>query len=161
MLDLSSGPRANVAAGLQRLITKHPAAARALDFNVAAGTPVVLISTGSSPSHGGGGVFVDKSPCLTAAGCRCGGSWVANLNRHLLIEEMEALQGVPEGRLSWPSGTTRSKYGAVVGNRFTVGVIGRIALRLLKTIGKLPLAWRDAWADESQAWDLAAVGRGA
>ena len=161
MLDLSPHPQANVAAGLQNLITRHPAAARAFNFNVAAGTPVVLINTGSSPSHGGGGVFVDKSPCLTAAGCRHGGCWVANLNRHLLIEEMEALQGIPEGRLSWPSGTTRSKYRAMVGNSYTVGVIGRIALRLLKTIGKLPLAWRDAWADESQAWDLAAVGRGA
>ena len=86
---------------------------------------------------------------------------MANLNRHLLIEEMEALQGIPEGRLSWPSGMKRCEYGVMVGNSFTVGVIGRIALRLLKTIGKLPLAWRDAWADESQAWDLAAVGRGA
>ena len=82
--------------------------------------------------------FVDKSPCLTASGRRSGGSWVANLSTHLLIEEMEALQGIPEGRLSWPSGTTRSKYGVMVGNSFTVGVIGRIALRLLKTIGKLP-----------------------
>ena len=161
MLDLSPHPQNNVAAGLQNLIARHPAAARAFNFNVAAGTPVVLINTGSSLSHGGGGVFVDTSPCLTAGGCRCGGSWVANLNRHLLIEEMEALQGIPEGRLSWPSGTTRGKYSAMVGNSFTVGVIGRIALRLLKTIGKLPLAWRDAWADESQAWDLAAVGRGA
>lgn len=161
MLDLSSHAQANVAAGLQNLINKHPATANAFNFNVAAGTPVVLINTVSSPSHGGGGVYVDKSPCLTAACCKCGGSWVANLNRHLLIEEMEALQGIPEGRLSWPSGTTRSKYGVMVGNSFTVGVIGRIALRLLKTIGKLPPAWRDAWADASQAWNLAAVGGGA
>ena len=160
MLDLSSLPQANVAAGLKNLINKHPAAAFAFNFNVAAGTPVVLINTFCSPSHGGGGVFVDKSPCLTAAGCKCGASWVANLNRHLLIEEMEALQGIPEGRLSWPSGMTRSKYGVMVGNSFTVGVLGRIALRLLKTIGKLPSAWRDAWADESQAWNLAAAGGG-
>ena len=120
----------------------------------------MLINTLSSPSHGGGGIFVDKSPCLTVAHCKRGGPWVANLNRHLLIEEMEALQGIPEGRLSWPSGMTRSKYGVMVGNRFTVGAIGRITLRLLKTIGKLPSARRDAWADASQAWHLAAAGGG-
>eukprot|EP00975_Prorocentrum_lima_P038418 8075831-Prorocentrum_lima.AAC.1 len=40
----------------------------------------------------------------------------------------------------------------MVGNSFTVGVIGRVALLLLKTIGKLPSAWPDVWADESQAW---------
>ena len=158
MLDLSPLPQANVAAGLQHLINKHPAAAFMFNFNVAAGTPVVLINTGSYPSHGGGSVFVEKSPCLTAAACKCGCSWVANLNRHLLIEEMEALQGIPEGRLSWPSGMRRSKYGVMVGTSFTVGVIGRIALRLLKTIGKLPSAWRDACADESQAWNLAEAG---
>ena len=158
MSDLSSHPQANVAAGLQNLINRHPVAARAFNFNVAAGTPVVLINAASSPSHGGGGVFVDKSPCLTAASCKCSGSWVANLNRHLLIEEMEALQGIPEGRLGWPSGLKASNYGVMVGNSFTVGVIGRIALRLLKAIGKLPSAWRDAWADERQAWNLAAVG---
>ena len=151
MLDLSSTPQANIVAGLQNLINKHPAAACAFNFNVAAGTPVVLINTWSSPSHGGGGIMVDKSPCLTASSCTCGASWVANLNRHLLIEEMEALDGIPEGRLCWPSGMTRSKYGFMIGNSFTVGVIGRITLRLLKTIGKLPSTWRDAWADESQA----------
>ena len=86
---------------------------------------------------------------------------MANLNRHLLVEEMEALQGIPLGRLRWPSGMRRSMYGAMIGNSFTVGVVGRVALRLLKTIGKLPAAWPDAWADESQAWTSAAVGGGA
>ena len=152
MLDLSPHPRGNVATGLTNLINKHPAAASAFDFNVVAGTPVALINTNSSANHGGGGVFVDKCPCLTAAICKNGGPWVANLNRRLLIKEMEALQGIPEMRLSWPSGVTRHKYGTMVGNSFTVGVIGRVALRLLKTAGKLPLTWRGAWADESQAW---------
>ena len=161
ILDLPSHAEANVTAGLKHFINKHPLAAQKFNFNVAAGTPVVLINTVSSASHGGGHVTIDKSPCLTKSCCRNGASWVANLNRHMLIDEMEALQGIPAGRLSWPSGTTRSKYGAMIGNGFTVGVIGRVALRLLKTIGKLPLPWRDAWADESHAWDLAAVGGGA
>ena len=85
MLDLSPLPQANVAAGLQHLINKHPAAAFAFNFNVAAGTPVVLINTRNSPEYCGGGVFVDKSPCLTASQCSGDGTWVANLNRYLLI----------------------------------------------------------------------------
>ena len=158
---LSRRQQRNVAAGLQSLVDKRPETARAFAFDVAAGTPIVVIITSRSLGHGGGQVCVDKSPCLTASGCRCAGYWVANLNRHLLVEEMEALQGIPLGRLRWPSGMSRSVYGAMIGNSFTVGVVGRVALRLLRTIGKLPVAWPDVWADESQAWTWPAVGGGA
>ena len=104
MLDLSSHPQANVAAGLQNLINRHPAAARAFSFNAAAGTPIVLSHTVSSPSRGGGGVFVDKSPCLTAAGCRCGGSWVANLNMALATHQKASSDSWPRLRILLASG---------------------------------------------------------
>ena len=158
--NLSRHAQSNVVAGLNNLIAKEPDAARAFAFNVAAGTPVVIFAISLSRHHGGGSVFVDKSPCLTATSCQQKGYWLANLNRHLVVEELEALQGIPQGRFCWSPGVTRYFYAAMIGNGFTVGVVGRIALRLLKTIGALPAAWPDAWADESQAWTVAAVGGG-
>ena len=109
----------NVAAGLQHFITRHSAAARAFAFDVAAGAPVALMNISNSRNHGGGRVYVDKSPCLASSACKNSGYWVVNLNRRLLVEEMEALQGIPLGRLCWPSGMQRSLYSAMIGKGFT------------------------------------------
>ena len=150
MLNLAPQCRSHVARGLRKVVEKHPDVARKFAFDIADATPVVMLNCHNSKSHGGGMVFVNRCPCLTASMCKGGGPWVANLNRRTLLSEMETLQGIPNGRLNLPSVVTRSKYGQMIGNGFIVGVIGRVALRLLKTVGLLPLTWRDHWADEAE-----------
>ena len=152
LVALTSYQQGNIAAGLQHLIKIHPAAARAFAFDVAASAPAVAMNISPSRGHCGGRAHVDKRPCLTRSSCTSGGYWLVNLNRRLLVEELEALQGVPLVRFGWPAGATRAKYSGMIGNGFTVGVIGRVALQPLKTIGKLPASWPDTWADESRAW---------
>ena len=146
--DLARTPRAAVIKGLRALIAKHPAAAANFTFNLDSdATPIVLIDTHSSASRGGGNVYIDWCPCLTRSWCRAGGPWIANLNRRMLTAEMESLQGIPNGRLVRPNGVSLTNYRAMLGNGFTVGVVGRVALKLLQTIGRLPHSWPDAWAD--------------
>ena len=62
-----------------------------------------------------------------------------------MVSEMETLQGSPTGRFAWPKGITRSKYSGMIGNGVTAGVIGRVALQVLKTVGKLPSEYPDYW----------------
>ena len=52
----------------------------------------------------------------------------------MVLREMETVHGIPLGRLTWPAGITQSKYAAMIGNAFTAGVIGRVALQVLKTV---------------------------
>ena len=92
---------------------------------------------------------MDRRNCLAAGLCRTGGPWIVNLCRRMVLREMETLQGIPLGRLTWPAGITQSKYAAMIGNAFTAGVIGRVALQLLKTVGKLPSTCADYWAEQA------------
>ena len=45
------------------------------------------------------------------------------------VSEMETVQGIPTGRLAWPKAIARTKYSGMIGNAFTAGVIGRVALQ--------------------------------
>ena len=81
---------------------------------------------------GGGQLVVDRCNCLTACLCKAGGPWIVSLCRRMVLSEMETLQGIPAGRLAWPKGIRRGKYAAMIGNVFTAGVIGRVALQVLK-----------------------------
>ena len=58
-------------------------------------------------------------------------------------------EGIPPGRLTWLAGLTQSKYAAMIGNAFTAVVIGRVALQLLQTVGKLPSTDPDDWAEQA------------
>ena len=60
---------------------------------------------------------------------------------------MARLQGIPDGRLKIPGAVTERRYGGMLGNSFTVSVVGRIALRLLRTIGIAGPEVRDPWAE--------------
>eukprot|EP00971_Amphidinium_carterae_P327308 6458589-Amphidinium_carterae.1 len=43
---------------------------------------------------------------------------------------MEALQGIPHGRIKWEAHCTPRQYWQMIGNAFSVNVIGRVLLRL-------------------------------
>ena len=61
----------------------------------------------------------------------------------MVLREMESLQGIPLGRLTWLAGITQSKYVVMIGYACAAGVIGRVALQLLKLVVKLPSTYPD------------------
>ena len=139
MAELSQHAQRSLAKGLKTLTTtKHAASANNFAVNVNEGTPVVLVNIHSSDKHGGGHLVVDRCNCLTAGLCKTGGPWIVNLCKRMVLREIETLPGIPPGRLTLPAGIAQSKYAAMIGNAFTAGVIGRVALQLLKLVGKLP-----------------------
>ena len=71
----------------------------------------------------------------------------------MTLREIELLQGFPSGWLRFPPGVSEQQAACMLGNAFTVSVIGRIALRLLKTLG---IVDDDACVD---AWEAQASSR--
>ncbi len=108
-------------------------------------SPVMVANVDSSAARGGGLVVTGHVPCLTKSRCGGGGHWVVNLHRKLTQVEMERLQGVPPGRFSRPHAVTERQYAGMLGNAFTVGVVGRVALRLLKAVGIVDASCSDPW----------------
>ena len=53
----------------------------------------------------------------------------------MLTSEMLKLQGFPTKRLARPSGVSARQFQCMIGNAFSVNVMGRVALKLLKTVG--------------------------
>lgn len=74
-----------------------------------------------------------------------GGYWLLSLNRKMSTEEMERLQGIPALRLKIPPTATERRYKGMLGNAFTVSVVGRVALRLLHTVGIGGAGVSDPW----------------
>ncbi len=85
-------------------------------------------------------------PCLTRTRAGNGGHYILPLRRWMTVEELEALQGFPRGALSIPAGASKKHYAAMLGNAFTVSVVGRVALALLKTTGVVRSDHVDVWA---------------
>ncbi len=108
---------------------------------------MLVTDTDSSKSRGGGKLCIDVCPCLTKRRCETGGHWLLNLNRKMTIVEMARLQGIPDGRLKIPGAVAEKRYGGMLGNAFTVSVVGRVALRLLLAIGIGGPEVRDPWAE--------------
>lgn len=91
------------------------------------------------------------SPCLTRTRCREGGHWLVRQGRFMTLTEIEALQGFPQGGLRMPAGVTERELAAMFGNAFTINVIGRVALNLLRALGMVDETCVDAWADDRRA----------
>ncbi len=104
-----------------------------------------VVNVGASPGHGGGHYMRECSPCLTRARCAGGGHWISNRSRMMTITEMQALQGFPPNYLYVPPDVTQRQYAAMLGNAYTVGVAGRVALALLRTIGVAAEDHADVW----------------
>ncbi len=106
-----------------------------------------IINVGASALRGGGSQMHGRSPCLTRTRCGGGGHWVSNKGRMLTLKEMECLQGFPcgAGGLRRPVGVTDRQYAKMLGNAFTVSVVGRVALGLLRAVGVAGDTHDDAW----------------
>ncbi len=106
-----------------------------------------VINTGASVTHGGGSKMYGCSPCLTRTRCGGGGHWVSNKGRMFTLKEMERLQGFPCGAagLRRPPGVTDRQYAKMLGNAFTISIVGRVALALLRTVGVAGDTHRDIW----------------
>ena len=92
-------------------------------------------------------VMAEKSPCLTRGRAGTHGHYLLPQRRMMCLAELEELQGIPAGHLCIPAGVTESQYGQMLGNAFTVPVAGRVAIALLKQVGKLPVDYPDVWAE--------------
>ena len=86
-------------------------------------------------------------PCLTKTRCMEGGHWLTRQRRMMTLSELEALQGLPPGYLRLPTGVTECQFAGMIGNAFTVSVIGRVALNLLRAVGVVKETCEDIWAD--------------
>ena len=149
---LGMGPahiRRRLASGLRNLLCKHPTTSQIFSFELSPRVPLVLVNVHSSEYRGGGSIYINQCPCLTGSACRRASPWILNLNRPLSVAEIETLQGIPDGRLKRPKGVTYTQHRGMIGNGFTVGVVGRIALRLLQTVGLLPSEWPDIWENHA------------
>ncbi len=93
--------------------------------------------------------FAEKSPTLTRTRCKTGGHMLLPHLRYMTIQELEELQGFPGGHLRIPAGVSLKAYAGMLGNAFSVPVVGRVALALLKTVGKIPIRFPDPWADDA------------
>ena len=71
--------------------------------------------------------------------------------RYMTIHELEELQGFPCGQSRIPAGVTLKAYAGMLGNAFSVPVVGRVALALLKTVGRI----KDFSWDLFFSWDFA------
>ena len=104
-----------------------------------------IINVASGSRHGGGHSMKGCCPCLTRARCAGGGHWISTQQRMMLRVELERLQGFPPGRLQLPPGVTEKQYTAMLGNAFTVSVVGRVSLALLQCVGIVDNTTRDVW----------------
>ncbi len=77
----------------------------------------------------------DICPCLTRTRAAEGGHWSFKRRRFLNVRELEALQGIPPGRIVFDEICTARQYGAMLGNAYTAPVCGRIGRSLLQSAG--------------------------
>ena len=89
------------------------------------------------------------SPCLTRTRCSEGGHWLVNHRRMMTLSEIEALQGFPKGLFRLPIGVSTPQFANMLGNAFTVSVIGRVALSLFRTLGIVDERCQDIWASSN------------
>ena len=68
------------------------------------------------------------------------------MQRLMTRREVEALQGFPAGRIRLPEGVSERIYAGMLANTFTVPVVGRVCLALLRTVGLVDPTWPDVWA---------------
>ena len=144
LLDDTRGPGPPSTKNVTQILTR--ALAKIKSWGGDPNKDTFIINVDSSPLHGGGHYMEGCSPCLTRTRCGSGGHWISSRGRRMLRVELERLQGVPPGRLQLPPGVTERQYQQMLGNAFTVSVIGRVILRLLQTVGLLSPNVQDVWS---------------
>ncbi|MCP4244400.1 MAG: DNA (cytosine-5-)-methyltransferase [bacterium] len=124
---VTKGMQRNLASAAMRLQARKRRAFKASNFAFA--------NIGGSNGRGAQ-VSQEWSPCLTRTRCKCGGHYVLGKGRLMTVAEMERLQGLPS--LVVPPEVSPRCYGGMLGNAFTVTVAGRVAVALLRAVGRLP-----------------------
>jgi DNA (cytosine-5)-methyltransferase 1 len=112
-------------------------------------TDPYVVDLHSSANHGGGRYMRDCSPCLTRSRCGSGGYFLVHKGRMMETTEMLKLQGFPLRRLRRPTCVSERQFRMMIGNSFSVPVIGRVAIRLLFTVG---LVKGDAKGNPPEPW---------
>ena len=79
-----------------------------------------------------------SSPCLTASRCSQKGFWLTNRQRHMIPEEMMALQGMDPAQLAgWRDIIPETQMGHIIGNAVPIPLMTRVLQMLLYSIGCL------------------------
>ena len=93
-----------------------------------------------SPQYGWG-----YAPCLTRNRSGGGGFWIFAKHRFMTLNELERLQGIPPGRINYEDACSPRQYAQMIGNAFSVSVVGRLMRNLLVQAGffkRLADPWR-------------------
>ncbi|CAK0788983.1 unnamed protein product [Prorocentrum cordatum] len=93
-----------------------------------------------SPQYGWG-----YAPCLTRNRSGGGGFWIFAKHRFMTLNELERLQGIPPGRINYENACSPRQYAQMIGNAFSVSVVGRLTRNLLVQAGffkRLADPWR-------------------
>ena len=91
-------------------------------------------------------ISIGYSPCITRHRGAHSGFWIFSKHRMMTIKEMERLQGVPTQRIDIKRMASPRQYGQMLGNSFSVSVVGRVIRSSLISLGifnrqELPDPW--------------------
>ena len=82
-----------------------------------------------------GKLFVGTTPCLTAARGAQGGFWLLGHNRMMSLDELLRLQGLDPSSTHMASTVSSRQAGMLIGNCFTLPVVGRVLISALRACG--------------------------
>jgi site-specific DNA-cytosine methylase len=82
-----------------------------------------------------GKVFVEKTPCLTAARGAQGGFWLCGHHRMMSVVELLRLQGISPASTQIAAVLSARQAGALLGNAFTLTVVARVLVSALRCHG--------------------------
>jgi site-specific DNA-cytosine methylase len=116
-----------------RAASKVDAALRELD---ALGTPArarayVVVNCHSQL----GEIFVQHTPCLTACRGAQGGFWLVAHSRMMTVDELLRLQGIDPASTRITEVLSARAAGLLIGNSFTLTVVGRVLVNALRCYG--------------------------
>lgn len=82
-----------------------------------------------------GALFIGCTPCLTAARGAQGGFWLLGRNRMMTVPELLRLQGHDPGSTRIADTVSKRQAGILIGNSFTLPVVGRVLVSALRSVG--------------------------
>lgn len=82
-----------------------------------------------------GRLFLEKTPCLTAARGAQGGFWLLGHNRMMTVDELLQLQGIDPSCTHIASVVSARQAGSLLGNSFTLTVLARVLVSAFRCLG--------------------------
>lgn len=83
-----------------------------------------------------GEIFVYRTPCLTANRAAQGGFWLAAHSRMMTVDELLRLQGIDPSSTRMAEVVSARTAGMLIGNAFTMTVVGRVLVSALRSFGQ-------------------------